>query len=171
MILVSALAISAFCACGKTEWILNEENFFFTMNNVQMFPERYLNNVFELDCYTYELVDVNGVSYMCGARHCSSGYGCTCGNDTIIGFVLIYDGAIPAPTNQSDKNSVEKTWIHVRGTVTSGQHTEISVYTYTNGEPDMSKPAETIKMPTLTVETLELLTAEEYANLAPYVTK
>lgn len=167
--LVFAAVVSVLCACGKTEWILTEENFFFTLNNVQMFPERYLNNVFELNCYTYLITDTEGNTYLCGVRHCSSGYGCTCGNDTIIGFLLDYDGEIPEPVNQSDKNSVEKTWIHIRGTIETAERVQIKVYAYTDGVADPSKPTETISIPTLSVSSLTVLSEEEYKDLKPYV--
>ncbi len=161
----------AFAACTKTEWVLNEGNFFFTMDNVLRFPGRYYNNTFDLNCFTYQLTDVNGKTYMCGVRHSSSEYGCTCGNDKIVGFVLDYDGEIPTPINQSDKYSVEKAWIHVRGKITSEEYVKISVWAFTDGQPDQSKPVETIALPLLTVESLTVLTEEEYKNLQQYGVK
>lgn len=162
------IVATLFPACAKEKgYVLNEQTFFLVMTNIQYYPEQYVGADIEYDCFTYELTDVNGNAYMCGVRKCSAGYGCNCGNDTIIGFLLEYDGEIPAPRNQSEDNN-DKTWIHLKGQLSSAEKTQIEIHSYVDGEIDPSA-TETITFLSFRVETLELI--EEYSNLQYYVTK
>ncbi len=170
-ILCIFLAIaSLFCsACAKKkEYILTEDTFFLVMTNMQYYPEQYVNCTIEYDCFMYELTDVNGEKYTCGVRKCSSGYGCTCGQDTIIGFILDYAEELPAPRNQSE-DSNEKTWIHLKGTLKDAKKTEITIPAYLpSGELDGDK-TETISFLVFSVENYELI--KDYSKLHYYVTK
>ena len=154
--------------CGEeSEYILNEKSFFLVMTHVQYYPAEYVGKNFEYDCFTYELTDVDGKSYVCGVRKCSAGYGCTCGKDTIIGFILNYDGEIPAPKNQSADNN-DKTWVHLKGKVESSEFINIRVYAYNGDEVDYSV-VETVPLLTYNVETINII--EDYSSLNYYVTK
>ena len=159
------------CGCAVSGKIL-EENFFLSMTNIQSYPNNYADTEIDYDCFTYLLTDINGNEYICGVRHCSSGYGCNCGNDTIIGFLLEYDGEIPAPRNQSAKD-VEKTWVHITGKLKSTTPQEIKIHAYkqVDGgyEIDYNAKPETIKFLTLAVS--EITVIEDYQNLKYYVTK
>ena len=138
------------------------------MTNMQYFPEQYLQSNIEFDCFTYELLDVNGVSYMCGVRKCSSGYGCQCGKDTIIGFVLEYDGELPTPTHQSEDTN-DKTWVHLSGRLKSADKIKIEINSYlADGSVDQSKN-EIIEFLVFVVDGCELI--EDYSNLHYYVTE
>ena len=162
---------SLFCACGVSGEIL-EENFFLSMTNIQYYPQNYTDVDIKYDCFTYRLTDVNGKDYICGVRQCSSGYGCNCGNDTIIGFLLDYGGTIPEPKNQSEK-SVEKTWVHIVGKLQSATPKEIEIYAYKKVgdgyEIDTTAPHEKVNFLTLKVSELSLIS--DYRNLKYYVTK
>ena len=105
LLLALALCLSFFGCGGKTkDYVLNEDTFFLVMTNMQYYPEQYLGSTLEFDCFTYELVDVDGNSYICGVRKSSSEYGCTCGRDTIIGFLLESAEPLPEPRNQRRQN-------------------------------------------------------------------
>lgn len=151
----------------KKSYVLNEQTFFLVMTNIQYYPEQYMEKDIEFDCFTYLLEDINGNKYMCGVRKCSSKFGCTCGNDTIIGFILNYDHKIPEPKNQSLDNN-DKTWIHLTGQIQSANKTDIQIYGYTNGQIDYSI-VETISMLSFNVNTLDII--DDYTNLNYYVTK
>ncbi len=163
------LAVSTvFASCGKTEeHILTEKSFFLVMTNIQLFPHKYVGEQYELDCFTYKITDTSGKEYYCGVRKCSSGYGCTCGKDTIIGFILDYDGEIPEPKNQSE-DSNDKTWVHLCGSLETDAYTDVTVYAYNGEEPDYAA-TETIRFLTFRVETLTEIT--DYSGLNYYVTK
>ena len=163
LVLVLSLALAA---CGPHDYVLNENTFFMFMTNMQYFPEQYLKSNIEFDCFTYELVDVNGNSYMCGVRKCSSGYGCTCGNDTIIGFILEYDGVLPEPKNQSEDTN-DKAWVHLSGKLKNADRKNVEVHSYVNGEIDPTK-TEQIQFLVFVVESCEII--EDYSNLHYYVT-
>ena len=137
------------------------------MTNMIYYPEQYLDSRIQFDCFTYTLVDVDGKAYTCGVRKCSAGYGCTCGKDTIIGFILDYDGDIPAPKNQSE-DTPDKTWIHLDGKLASAQKTDIRIYAYIGEEIDYST-IETISFYTFKAEKLTVI--EDYSSLNYYVTK
>lgn len=156
------------CACSSDkDYVLTEKTFFLVMTNMQYYPDQYLGKTIEYDCFTYDLIDVNGTSYRCGVRQCSSGFGCKCGKDTIIGFILSYEGEIPAPRNQSDASN-DKTWVHLKGTIPSSEKTEIKIYAYKDGEIDEST-VETVVF--LRFDVGELTLIEDASNLAHYVEK
>lgn len=165
LLVTSLLLCFSLSACGTNEYVLNENSFFKVMVNMLCFPEQYQNSSIELDCFTYNITDVNGKTYKLGARKCSSSYGCKCGKDTIIGFILVYNGEIPEPVNQSEDTN-EKTWIHIRGKLASFEKTSITVYAYNNGAIDENN-TETIQFLTFNVESLSLV--EDYSNLHYYV--
>ena len=153
---------------GDKEYILNEKNFFLVMTGMQYYPEKYLYTNIEYDCFTYTLKDVNGVEYTCGVRKCSSEYGCTCGNDTIIGFLLEGEVDLPAPKNQSADNN-DKSWVHLQGKLKSATKKNIEIYAYLeNGEIDTTR-TEILSFLTFTVESATII--EDYSNLNYYVTK
>lgn len=166
LFLLCLLLLLSSCGQSKT-YILNEETFFLVMTNMQYYPEQYLDSSIEFDCFTYTLVDVNGKEYMCGVRKCSSGFGCTCGKDTIIGFLLEYNDYIPKPRNQSE-DSNEKTWVHIKGKLVGSEKKTIQIYAYNGDEIDYNT-IESILFLSLNVESIELI--DNYSNLKYYVTK
>ena len=169
-LILAAVAALVFLAvsCGPTQYVLNEKFYFKVMTNVQYYPEQYVGATFEMDCFTYRLTDVDGKTYLCGVRKCSAGYGCTCGKDTVIGFILDYDGEIPAPKNQSEDTN-EKTWVHITGVMETAAKTAVRVYAY-NAETDtLTDTVETIEFQTLKVQNIEII--EDYSGLNYYVTK
>lgn len=154
-------------ACGKKDYALNEDTFFLVMTNMQYYPEQYLDSEIEFDCFTYELRDVDGNSYICGVRKCSSGYGCTCGNDTIIGFLLESDVPLPEPRNQSE-DSNDKAWVHLKGTLRSADKTTITIHSYL---PDSSvDPDTTEQIVFLIFRVSSCDPIEDYSGLNYYVT-
>lgn len=165
--IVTFTIISTVCAltgCSK-DYFLTETSFFKAMTNMLYYPENYLNSTIDLDCFVYEITDVKtGVEYVCGVRKCSSGYGCTCGNDTIIGFILLYDGDVPAAKNQSEDTN-DKTWIHIKGTLVDAVKTYVNVYSYVDGVA--TEDTEQIYFYTFNVEEL---TEIDGSGLAYYVT-
>ena len=155
-------------SCGeKDKYVLTEDTYFLVMTNILYYPEQYENATLEFDCFTYQLTDTEGVSYMCGVRKCSSGYGCQCGRDTVIGFILNSSEKLPEPIKQSE-DSVEKAWIHVSGNLDSMEAKEIKIYAYSGDEIDYNT-VETIRFYTLNVDQFNVI--EDYQNLAYYVTK
>lgn len=154
-------------SCGNNHYILKEDNFFFIMNNMQYYPEQYNDATIEYDAFMYDLYDTEGTLYNCCVRKCSSGYGCNCGKDTIIGFILNYDKELPKAYNQSE-DSVEKTWVHVNGKIHSSEFKNINIYAYKDGEIDYDT-IEVIKFLFFDVSSIE--TISDYSNLNYYVTK
>lgn len=168
MLAFVVLLPSSFGCGGKKQYTLTEKTFFLVMTNIQYYPEQYLGSVIEYDAFTYKLTDVNGKEYVAAVRKCSSGYGCTCGNDTVIGFLLDYAGDIPEPRNQSADNN-DKTWIHVVGSLKSAEKTSITVNAFKpDGTVDGDK-TETISFLTFGASSVE--TIADYSRLAYYVTK
>lgn len=166
-ILALCCLAAAFAGCGTDSYILNEDTFFLVMTNMQYYPEQYVGKHIEFDCFVYHLTDVEGNVYVCGVRKCSAEYGCQCGNDTVIGFVLEYGGSIPDPVNQSEDTN-DKAWIHVRGTIPSAQKTDIRIYAYTAaGEVDYDT-VETISFLTFMADSVTEI--EDYSGLHYYVT-
>lgn len=159
----------AFVSCGGSDKVeLTEETFFYGMTTIQMYPEEYVGKEISFDCFTYLLTDTDGNEYMCGVRKCSAGYGCKCGKDSVIGFILDYDGVIPAPVNQSE-DTAEKSWIHVKGTLATAEKTEIQIYAYDSvGQIDRTK-REQVSFCTFAVSSLTVI--DDYSGLAYYVTK
>lgn len=167
-ILSLILIAFTFSSCSDEKYKLNEETFFLVMTNIQYYPEQYIGKNIEYDCFTYDLKDVDGNVYRCGVRKCSSGYGCKCGKDTVIGFILDYGGEIPAPKNQSE-DTIEKTWVHLSGTLKSADKTKITVYAYdADGNEDKSK-TEIIEFLRFEAKSLDVI--EDYSSLNYYVTK
>ena len=155
-------------ACNSSEdYILDEETFFLVMTNMQYYPEQYIGSNIEFDCFTYELQDVSGQSYLCGVRKCSAGYGCTCGNDTIIGFILDSDDTLPEPRNQSEDTN-EKAWVHLSGTLNSADKTDVTIHAYLpDGTVD---PDNTEQIQFLVFHVSSCDPIEDYSNLRYYVT-
>ena len=156
-------------ACGKTKnYVLTEDTFFLVMTNMQYYPEQYKDSELELDCFTYSLEDIHGNKYLCGVRKCSAEFGCVCGNDTVIGFILDAPFELPAPRNQSEA-SVEKTWVHLKGRLSSAEKEEIEIHSYLPDGTVNPDKTETIKFLHFNVESCDLI--EDYQNLAFYVNK
>jgi len=162
------LCLFIFCSCGKEEYILNEKTFFLILTNMQYYPEQYVGVHTELDCFTYIVEDTEGHKYMCGVRQCSSEYGCKCGKDRVIGFILDYDKEIPEPVNQSGADNY-KTWIHLTGSIKSKDKTRINIYAYNQDGSVDYNTVETIEFLTFSVSNIELI--EDYSNLNYYVSK
>ena len=154
--------------CGKEkDYVLDEDTFFLVMTNMQYYPEQYLDAQIDFDCFMYDLTDVDGNTYRCGVRKCSSGYGCTCGNDTIIGFLLNYDGSLPEPVNQSG-DSAEKAWVHLSGKLKSAEKTTIPIYAYNaDGSVDTSTTEQIVF---LVFDVDSCTEIEDYSGLQYYVT-
>ena len=162
------LLICSFGACKESDRLdLTENTFFYGMTTIYLHADRYVGKDISFDCFTYRLTDVNGQDYLLGVRKCSAGYGCNCGKDTIIGFILDYDGDIPEPMNQGE-DSADKTWVHLRGTVASAEAEVINIYAYDGDVVDRSK-VEAVSFYHFTV--VELTMFEDYTGLAYYVTK
>lgn len=159
----------AFAACGPKDYVLNEQTFFLVMTNIQARPQQYVDSSLEFDCFTYKLVDVvSDTTYICGVRKCSAGWGCNCGNDTIIGFILIYDGDLPEPSVHQSENTIEQTWVHLKGKLKNADKLTVTINAYVDGEIDPNN-TEQIQFLEFVVETCELI--EDYSNLNYYVTK
>lgn len=159
-----------FAACGQTtdSYVLTENTFFMVMTNALYYPEKYVDKDFELDCFIYDLEDINGNVYRLGVRKCSSGYGCNCGKDTIIGFILDYDGTLPEPKNQSE-DTPDKAWVHLTGRITSSEKTYIKIYGYgEDGNLDTSI-IETVNFLTYAPDSVHEIT--DYSGLNYYVIK
>lgn len=163
VLLLLCLLVSAFACGGKEEINLTESTFFYGMLTITMYPDEYVNKKISFDCFTYRLTDTSGNDYMCGVRKCSSGYGCKCGKDTVIGFILEYDGEIPEPVNQSE-DTPDKAWIHVEGELASAELTELEIYGY-NGD---QVTYEYVVFCTFKVSSLTRI--EDYSGLSYYVT-
>ena len=144
---------------------LNESTFFLVMTNIQYYPEEYTNKDISLDCFTYKFQDVEGKDYLCGVRKCTSGFGCKCGRDTVIGFILNYDGEIPEPKNQYEATN-DKSWIHITGQLQSQYKTSIKIYAY-ESDGSTSNKTEIVQFLTFNVQTLTMIT--DYENLAYFV--
>ena len=152
--------------CGRDRYDLTETDFFLVMSNMLYYPEQYLGKEISLDCFVYEIDDaVTNEHFVCGVRKCSSGYGCTCGNDTIIGFILDYDGEIPKAKNQSE-DTTDKSWIHIAGGLVNAEKSFVNVYSYVNGEK--TDKTEQIYFYRFAVQTLSEI---DGSNLQYYVTR
>lgn len=165
--LVILLLFSLASCGGESDRIdLTEQTFFYGMTTIQMYPEEYLGKVIAFDCFTYRLVDVEGKEYLCGVRKCSAGYGCKCGKDSVIGFILDYEGTIPEPRNQS-ADTVEKTWIHLEGSLASEEIENIRIYGY-DGDTVNYDRVELVPFCRFKVSSLTVI--KDYSNLNYYVT-
>ena len=152
--------------CQK-DCVIEESTFFLVMTNIQYFPEEYLNKEITLDCFTYNIKDIHDQEYLCGVRKCTAGYGCKCGKDTVIGFILNYDGVIPEPKNQYDDTN-DKSWIHLVGKLDSEKMKDIEIYSY-DKDGNITTQTETVSFLTFNVSSLE--TIDDYSNLAYFVSK
>lgn len=166
-IITTFLMILFLASCGSNHYKLNEDNFFLIMTNMLYYPEQYKDSTIEYDAFMYDIYDTEDNLYHCSVRKCSSGYGCNCGKDTVIGFILNYDKELPASYNQSE-DSVEKTWVHVKGKLHSYEFNTIEIYAYKDNEIDYTTK-ESIKFLTFDVEEISLIS--DYSNLKYYVTK
>ena len=168
-LLLALVLCLSFFGCGKAkDYVLTEDTFFLVMTNMQYYPEQYLESTLEFDCFTYELTDVDGKNYICGVRKSSSEYGCTCGRDTIIGFLLDSAEPLPAPRNQSEDNG-DKTWVHLTGRLKSAEKTEITIHSYLpDGSVDPERN-EVISFLSFEVDACDLI--EDASGLQYYVIK
>ena len=166
VILLVLLFLFAAVSCGEQgSYVLTEDNFFLVMTNMIYYPQQYVDKEITFDAFTYALTDVEGKEYMCAVRKCSSGYGCNCGKDTVIGFILDYDGEIPAPRNQGE-DGADKTWIRTTGKLVFADDftpTEIRIYAADGST------VETVSF--YTFRAAELTLIEDYSDLQWYVTK
>ena len=159
-------SLFALTAC-QNNCNLTESTFFLVMTNIQYYPEEYVNKEISLDCFTYNVKDVSDKGYLCGVRKCTAGFGCKCGKDTVIGFILNYDGHIPEPKNQYEDTN-EKSWIHISGKLTSVEKTKIEINSY-DAEGNVTDQTEIVEFLSFDVASLETIT--DYSNLAYFVSK
>ena len=158
--LLSTIILLTGCG-GNSSYTLTENTFFMVMTNIQYYPEEYLKKDITFDCFTYELESTSGDKYLCGVRKCSSGFGCKCGKDTIIGFILNPTDNLPQPIKQYE-DSNEKAWIHLTGQLHSDKKKEFKIYTADQSE-------ETVQFLTLNVSNFNSI--EDYSGLHYYVDK
>ena len=168
LLLALVLCLSFFGCSKAKDYVLTEDTFFLVMTNMQYYPEQYLESTLEFDCFTYELTDVDGKNYICGVRKSSSEHGCTCGRDTIIGFLLDSAEPLPAPRNQSEDNG-DKTWVHLTGRLKSAEKKEITIHSYLpDGSVDPERN-EVISFLSFEVDACDLI--EDASGLQYYVIK
>ena len=165
-ILLIVPALFGLVACEE-DCVLTESTFFLVMTNIQYFPEQYINKEITLDCFTYNVIDIHEKEYLCGVRKCTAGFGCKCGKDTVIGFILNYDKEIPLPRNQYEDTN-EKSWIHIVGKLASEEMKEIEIYSY-DADGNVTDQTEIVKFLTFNISSLETIT--DYSNLAYFVSK
>ena len=149
------------CQDEANSYDLDESTFFLVMTHIQYYPEDYLNKDITFDCFTYQLETTTGETYMCAVRKCSSGFGCKCGKDTIIGFIVSKDLGLPEPKNQYE-NTNDKSWIHVTGQLESTEKTEFSIY----GDGGVT---EQVQFLSFRIDDFSII--EDYSNLHYYVEK
>ena len=160
-------SLFALVACQQSSYVLKESTFFLVMTNIQYYPEEYVGKDITLDCFTYNVADKNGTEYLCGVRKCTAGFGCRCGKDTVIGFILNYQGEIPEPKNQYDDTN-EKAWIHIVGQLASEKKTAIEIYSY-DAEGNITDQTEIVEFLSFNVSFLDTIT--DYSGLAYFVNK
>ena len=153
--------------CQPNTCNITESTFFLVMTNIQYYPEEYLNKDISLDCFTHNVEAVNGQKYLCGVRKCTAGFGCKCGKDTVIGFILNYDKGIPEPKNQYEDTN-EKSWIHIAGKLASKDKTRIEINSY-DASGNISDQTEFVEFLSFDVSSLE--TIADYSGLAYFVSK
>ena len=146
--------------CSKN-YDMNESTFFLVMTNIQYYPEEYIGKDISFDSFTYKLTSTQGDDYLCVVRKCSSGFGCKCGKDTIIGFIVDNDLGLPEPKNQYDDTN-EKAWVHIVGQIKSTEKTEFEIYN-ANNEPE--------PVQFLYLEIKDFSIIDDYSNLHYYVDK
>lgn len=164
ILLLPFLTIS--CANAK-DCNITESTFFLVMTNIHYYPEEYIDKDISLDCFTYNVKDIKGDEYLCGVRKCTAGYGCRCGKDSVIGFILHYDGDIPEPKNQYEDTN-EKSWIHIVGQLSSIEKTKIEINSY-DSSGNITDQTEIVEFLSFDVSSLE--TIEDYSKLAYFVGK
>ena len=165
-ILLILPALFGLVACEE-DCVLTESTFFLVMTNIQYYPEQYMNKEITLDCFTYNVIDIHEEEYLCGVRKCTAGFGCKCGKDTVIGFILNYDKEIPLPRNQYEDTN-DKSWIHIVGKLASEEMKEIEIYSY-DADGNVTDQTEIVKFLTFNISSLETIT--DYSNLAYFVSK
>lgn len=166
LLIIPSLFALAACS-GSSGCKLTETTFFLVMTNIQYFPEEYADKEISLDCFTYNVTDKDNNEYLCGVRKCTAGFGCKCGKDTVIGFILNYEGDIPEPKNQYEDTN-EKSWIHIVGKLASTNKTPIEIYSYdADGNP--TDQTEIVEFLSFNVSSLE--TIDDYSKLAYFVNK
>ena len=165
-ILLIVPALFGLVACEE-DCVLTESTFFLVMTNIQYYPEQYMNKEITLDCFTYNVIDIREEEYLCGVRKCTAGFGCKCGKDTVIGFILNYDKEIPLPRNQYEDTN-DKSWIHIVGKLASEEMKESEIYSY-DADGNVTDQTEIVKFLTFNISSLETIT--NYSNLAYFVSK
>lgn len=158
LLLITSLLVTG---CGEKKYVMDENTFFLVMTNIQFYPEEYIDKELTFDCFTYQLTSVDGEDYLCIVRKCSSGFGCKCGEDTIIGFIVDKDLGLPAPKNQYDDTN-DKSWIHVVGEIKTIEKTQFEIY-------NKNKEPEPVQFLTLQVNDFSII--NDYSNLHYYVDK
>lgn len=161
------LPFLVFSCTNTKDCNITESTFFLVMTNIQYYPEEYLDKEISLDCFTYNIQDVKGETYLCGVRKCTAGFGCKCGKDTVIGFILNYNEKIPEPKNQYEDTN-EKSWIHIAGKLTSKEKTKIEINSY-DSSGNMDEQTEIVEFLSFDITNLEII--EDYSNLAYFVSK
>ena len=155
------LSIPFLLSSCSNDYDMNEKTFFLVMTNIQYYPEQYVNKEISFDSFTYKLTSTQGEDYLCVVRKCSSGFGCKCGKDTIIGFIVDNDLGLPEPKNQYDDTN-DKSWIHVLGQIKSTEKTVFEIYNADNVPEEVSF---------LSIEIKDFSIIEDYSNLHYYVDK
>ena len=155
------LSIPFFLSGCSKNYDMNESTFFLVMTNIQYYPEEYIGKDISFDSFTYKLTSTQGDDYLCVVRKCSSGFGCKCGKDTIIGFIVDNDLGLPEPKNQYDDTN-EKAWVHIVGQIKSTEKTEFEIYN-ANNEPE--------PVQFLNLEIKDFSIIDDYSNLHYYVDK
>lgn len=153
------------------DYVLTEDTFFLMLTNLNYYPETYLNHDLEFDAFTYNIKDIEGNDHLAIVRKCSSGFGCKCGRDTIIGFLVNPENSnisFPEPKNQSEDTN-DKAWVHVKGTMPSADKTTITINSY-NADGSIN-PDKTEELQMLTLNVSECTPIEDSSGLAYYVTK
>ena len=158
---LTVLSLLSLSACNPDYSVLTEQTFFLVMTNIQAFPEQYADQTLTFDCFTYELKTTDNTKYICGVRQCSAGFGCKCGKDTIIGFILNSEKELPEPKNQYD-NTNDKAWIHVTGKLESSEKKTISI-------PAADGSSEDVEFLSFNVSEFNVI--EDYSSLHHYVDK
>ena len=156
------LSILPFLLLGcSNNYDMNESTFFLVMTNIQYYPEEYIGKEISFDSFTYKLTSIQGEEYLCVVRKCSSDFGCKCGKDTIIGFLVSKDLGLPEPKNQYEDTN-EKSWVHVVGHLNSSERTVFEIYNADN-------VPEEVKFLTLEIKDFSII--NDYSNLHYYVDK
>ena len=155
------LSIPFLLSSCSNDYDMNENTFFLVMTNIQYYPEQQINKEISFDSFTYKLTSTQGEDYLCVVRKCSSGFGCKCGKDTIIGFIVDNDLGLPEPKNQYDDTN-DKAWVHVIGQIKSTDKKVFEIYNADNVPEEVSF---------LSLEIKDFSVIQDYSNLHYYVDK